>query len=222
MGYRADCTSPLTQVDYMRSVGRSGEEFRSSGSDSTRMTSVAFIGTREPRRIARDLIDLYVSAARQFAEEGCLLHTSGTPGAERLAAENALRVGGLIRVYLPWRNYEQAWVGDMSTRYPGCVETSVYQDAAHADWAAHVLASHPESKFLSPATTKLYARNYGLLIEADEIVALPYARPVGALGGPVDKGSTATSIEFAQRLGRLLYDLSDAEDRIRLRERLAL
>jgi hypothetical protein len=185
------------------------------------MTRIAFIGTREPDRLPREWLDLYLQAVRTAVENGCVIHSSGTPGAERRAAETALRSGGRVRVYLPWEQYEAAWVARMRQRHDGMLEALVFDPDRDAAWIERLEEVNPEARFLAPASLKLQARHLGLVAEADEVIALPYPRRVPRdPKAPIDKGSTALGIRVAEEAGIPYFDLSEEADRLRLQQRL--
>ncbi len=180
---------------------------------------VACLGTRAPHHLPREWVDLFVGSVRQFAREGAVIHSAATPGSDRMAAENALRVGGQVRIYIPWPAFEQEWVERMVRNYPDQVTLELYDDEKHAAWGLSVRDWHPQARFLAPAMIRLYGRIYGCVTEADMLIALPLARR-----GPkaeVDKGGTDQGLHVARQHGIELLDLSEETSRQLLATRLA-
>ncbi len=177
------------------------------------MPRVACLGTRSPHHLPRAWVDLYVSAVRQFAREGAVIHSTAMPGSDRMAAEYALRAGASVRIYLPWDAYEQAWVDKMETGFPGQVDRARYDAESRHEWEEVVHAWHPTARYLAPAMMKSYARTFGSVLEADSVLALPMARRGK---GEVDKGSAEQAIWLAQQREVPLFDLSEEGDRNRL------
>ncbi len=65
----------------------------------------AGIGARETPPAALRLIE---NLATQLADAGWTLRTGLSPGADQAFHRGALRAGGRIELYLPWRGFEQA------------------------------------------------------------------------------------------------------------------
>lgn len=178
------------------------------------MERCAFIGTRQPRMLPRTWYRLYTDAAEWVARSGAVVASCATPGAEQLAAQCALAAGGTVCLYLPWSDFEAEWVRRVQGEYPGLVTTRVYDPDVHADWTEAVLRTHPAGSYLARASQALYARSYGAVYEATDVVALPFIR---SRNGAADKGQTEQGLQLARDLGLSLYDLSVEEERLRLR-----
>jgi len=165
-----------------------------------------------------------------------------TPGAEQLAAESALKAGGKVELFLPWANYERAWVQRIKRQFSGQVSETVFDPAKHSDWLAAARSTVPNGEHLSTGSIALHARCYGMLQRATSVVVMPYVRfswqvierssefrrsKIGGVSSEshirertVDKGGAELAIRFAQTLERNAFDLSTEEDRVRLLQSL--
>jgi hypothetical protein len=206
------------------------------------MEKIAFLGTRQPRLLPPHIVELYSTAAAIIGEQGDLLLSGATPGAEQLAAESALQAGGQVELFLPWSLYERDWVSRLERTYPGKVSTIVFDSAIHTEWLEAARAVLPGSSRLSTGSLAVHARCFGMLQHATLMIVMPYVRiawqvidrpglfrrgRLAAITGRAqvrerteDKGGAELAIRFAEGLGIAAYDLSTEEDRFRLAELL--
>lgn len=198
----------------------------------------AFLGTRQPQLLPPPVIDLYQSAAKSLAEQGGIILSGATAGADQLAAESALAVGGRAELFLPWALFERDWVQKMKRLHGERVQETVFVPDLHGTWLNAARATLPNGARLSTGSVAVHARYYGMLEGAEAAILMPYVRlgwqvverpgdsrrrTIGGISGQVsvreqiiDKGSTEPAIQFAQRLEQMAFDLSDDEGRVRL------
>lgn len=175
----------------------------------------AFIGTREIATVTPEIQELYTKAAVIAARAGCVVITGAAPGADQLAAEAALSVGGKIKLVLPWKNYERDWVDKIVEHCPSQVEVEIYNIVSdkQAEWTRSVARYHPTGDKLSAGAFALHARNYGIVCDASTVVAIPNPNKPGG-------GGTGQGIRIAQAKGIQLFDLSKPGDVFDLTRRL--
>lgn len=172
------------------------------------MSNTAFIGTRVLNRLPVEWVQLYRLAVKHVV----LLHqdvvTGAAVGADQLAAEACLEMGGQVYLKLPWSTYEVGWVSLMRARFPNQVHLEVYDARTHTVWSESVAQYHPAPGNLSRGAFALHARNYGIIEIARNVVALPSPKPGG--------GGTGQGIRLARALERRVFDLSQEPHRQQL------
>lgn len=172
---------------------------------------MTMIGTRDLTLPPREAVSLYRRAAVVLAQQGYVIVTGGCVGADQLAAESALIVGGSVELYLPWATYEDAWVRRMQEAHGMRIQTVVYDPEVDTAWTESVKQYHPHWERIQGPDIAFHARNYGLAVAGDGMIALP---------AHVESGGTGQGIRCARGLGKPLLVLTSAEDRARLEEML--
>lgn len=180
------------------------------------MPTVAFIGTRDLGALPLTWVNLYTRAARRFAAAGYTVRTGGSSGAEQQATAACLDRSGRAEVVLPYAAFEQTWVGWAQQAYADRLKIEVYDRESQRAWDDAVRRRHPSGAHLSNASRAALARYYGVIAQAEVVVALPYARR----GDPRDRGTTGHAIEWARGDKLTVFDLSKDPDRAALRVRL--
>ncbi len=138
------------------------------------------------------------------------LHTGAAQGADQAGAEVALALGARVKLFLPRAGHEGEWVFHVERRYPGKVQSRVYNPATDGEWWTSVTRYHPyysrRPELLGGGKHQwfgmLHARNWGILMEprVDVVIALPEKGP--------DGGGTGQGIRIARGQGVLCYNLS--------------
>ncbi len=153
---------------------------------------VAIVGTRRPT-------PAQLAWARRRAEEavraGYVVVTGAAAGIDQAAAEAALAAGGRVKLVLPERRFQQAWVEKVMEAYSGRVSVVVFDPAVHSEWLASVRRLHPNADALSDYVVRLHARNYGIVAGAERVYAAP------RWDGDEPVGGTAQAVRVAQALG---------------------
>lgn len=204
--------------------------------ESSSVSSVAVVGTRQPAGVPPERLQLFLEAVRAAVRQGQVLHAGAAVGAERLAVEAALACGGSVRLFLPWTQFEREWVNSVQRQAPDRVEIVVFDSNEHADWLAAARSFDPQARYYSAASAASYARQCGIIQGCELVIALPHVRvrwervqekqPSGWFGMrgraanvavPVeDRGSTEQQIRLATYLGAKVVDLSRDDDRASL------
>jgi hypothetical protein len=205
------------------------------------MELIVFLGTRQPRLLPTSSVELFRGAAEAVAARGQVVSTGATPGAEQMAAEAALAVGGKVDILLPWERYEAGWVNNVCRRYPDSVSLTIFDPDEHVDWLEAARTEHFRSEHLASGSLALIARTYGLVARSSALIVLPYVRATRpepqprrslrgtmgrlAFGAPqpqaiIDKGGAELPIRLAEALSVPCYDLSERAERVRLAETL--
>lgn len=168
---------------------------------------MSLIGTRDLTLPPREAVALYRRAACVLAQEGYVIVTGGCVGADQLAAESALVVGGNVELYLPWTTYESAWVDRVAAAHGSRVQCVIYDAEVHTEWTESVKLYHPHHQRIQGPDVAFYARHYGLTAAGDGMIALP---------SHVESGGAGQGIRVARALGKPLLILTSADDRARL------
>lgn len=118
------------------------------------------------RQTPNDIILIMKQVAILLAHDGHICATGACKGADQAFAEGALLAGGRVKLYVPWKSYEQSWIQSLQSNL---VECFILQDI---DREAHDSVSlfHPAYEKLSPSVKALHARNYNILKHALFIV----------------------------------------------------
>lgn len=132
---------------------------------------VAIIGTREP---SREQIENAAAVARLVSAKGDSVATGGAYGIDLVAMDNT--EPGCLFVYLPWASYNRSIV-------PSHARLVIYDPARDVDWRESVLRLHPAPTRLTRGALALHARNYGIVADADLVVAFPSAAGGGTAQG---------------------------------------
>jgi DNA recombination-mediator protein A len=141
---------------------------------------IAIIGTREP---SEDQRVQALRNAQKFSGEGHTIATGGAHGIDHVAMRGC--EPGKLQVYLPWLKYNEGIIPDHAERI-------VYNPALHQEWMASVDKYHPDPDALSRGARFLMARNYGIILGCELVLAYPKH---GHLGG------TGQGIRIARGLG---------------------
>ncbi len=155
---------------------------------------VAIIGSRDPTEsqatLAKDVATLALCNGWDIA-------TGAAEGIDLIAISTAESMGmsHRLHIYLPWRSYNEPLV-------PGRATTYVYAPDKK-DWIESVSKYHPMGGNLSQGVFKLMARNYGIVVDSDVVVALPSAKPGG--------GGTGQGIRIALALNIPLFKVEGQE-----------
>lgn len=165
---------------------------------------LAIIGTRDlDGWRSRSPHTVSVLAAVAASSPVDWITTGACAGVDQFAAECRLRAGGKVELYVPWPGYEFVWVKRMLDTYGlDRVRVNPYTPSLHGDWTASVAQYHPNPASLTPAARNLHARNYGIVLRAEAVVALP---SLSAIGG------TGQGMRVARGLHRPVMDMSKPE-----------
>jgi hypothetical protein len=143
------------------------------------MRSIAIIGTRDPS-------SLQAQIAKHAAEElskTFRIRTGGADGIDTIAMENSIPAN--LDVFLPWASYNRGKV-------PAGCNIIVYNPNKDHNWTRSVRQFHPAPNNLTRGAIALHARNYGIVAEANIVLALP---------GPSGQGGTGQGIRVAKGMG---------------------
>ena len=170
--------------------------------------AVAVIGSRDLTKIQAG-VKLLKVAVPWLVRHGYAVHTGGAQGVDQLAIRLTKEEGGRVKLFLPWRGYEEAGWRSLL----GSEDEVIVYDTHHKAWADSVRQYHPKGYSLKPGAFKLHARNYGIVEEVKAVLALPPA--------PY-QGGTAQGMRVADGLGIALVDLSTHVGRDALQEKMRL
>ncbi len=155
---------------------------------------IAIIGSREPRE---SQVTFARSAAGSALARGWDIATGAAEGIDLIAMETAefMCLSPRLHIYLPWNTYNKHLIPSGANVY-----TYSYKNK---DWAESVSKYHPSGGRLSQGAFKMMARNYGIVINSDVVLAMPSAK----LGG----GGTGQGIRIAAALDIPLYVIEREE-----------
>jgi hypothetical protein len=136
--------------------------------------AIAFVGTRnvDDPGIAQEALQ-FKQAAIDVAKRGIDVYTGAATGADTMAAQAALEVGGRVKFFLPKEGYNQEFVGAMQRQHSDRVSTQVYNPKENAAWSLSVDVLHPAPGNLTPEVNALMASAYGAVEGVRGVVALP-------------------------------------------------
>lgn len=144
----------------------------------------AVIGTRSPSPHAAEKCR---QICRKLASEGHSLITGNAVGIDSIARDIWNETApDKVTLVLPWPGYNK-------DRIHRANKVIVY--AGQPEWTASVDRYHPAPDRLTPVVRKLHARNYGIIVNADVVIAFPSSRG----------GGTAQGIRIAKALRKELY-----------------
>jgi len=148
---------------------------------------IAIIGTRNPNHYQTVVARAVTSTLTQHPNVEIV--TGGAEGVDSIAINACYMAGAMnkLHLYLPWRNFLKS---DYNLSESHVI---VYNAELHKEWLDTVFKHHPAPERLSPAARKLHARNAGIILASDFVVAIPS----DALGG----GGTGQGIRLAQAYG---------------------
>ena len=164
-----------------------------------RMKIYAGIGSR---RAPKNILNVMRKVAFYLAREGWTLVTGATRGADQAFAEGALQGGGRVVLWLPWRSYEQEWVGKMKRKYGDLVTVNVLRNDDRAAFES-VFKYHPNPDALTRGVQKLHARNYRVVKGVRFIVCWT---PNGEI-----TGGTGQALRIAMAMGIPIRNLGKPE-----------
>ena len=170
------------------------------------MNKISFIGTREFSSLGSQVQEMYLESVTWAVQWGYTVSTGAAKGADQVAANRAIKLGGSLVLYLPWWGYEKEWIQSL----PGGVEYTVYSPKAHPSWGESVGEFHPNPKALSRGARALHARNFGIIEGSKAVIA------VSRKG----QGGTAQGLRIARSLGIPTFDLFFEADRASLRGKM--
>ena len=148
----------------------------------------AIIGTRRPTAEAAGLCRK-ISAA--FRDAGWELVTGNADGIDGIARDTWNETyPERVTLVLPWAGYNRDKI------HPA---NKIVVFNGQPDWLLSVKLYHPAYARLSEAEVKLHARNYGIVVSADVVIAFPK--------DGTESGGTGQGIRVAKALGKLLYVL---------------
>lgn len=162
----------------------------------------AFVGCR-PQKLAllpRTYVELYRRAAEYTARRGRVITTGAAPGADQLAAEAALAVGGRVELYPPWESFEREWVRRMQQEHGERVSVILVDTQAHSAWSQTVWECHPARGRLRGASWDLLSRTVGVVQWSAAVIALPYRESAPHPAGGYSIGGTGFAIRCAEYL----------------------
>lgn len=136
------------------------------------MSSVAIIGTRDPNVYQR--MAATALASRLSRDHGITIATGGAYGIDQAAMNGAKP--SLLEVYLPWASYNR----EVIPRDAGKI--IIADPIRHRAWFESVDRYHPNPAALKHSVRALHARNYGIVIGRDLVIAFPHAEGSGGTG----------------------------------------
>lgn len=143
---------------------------------------IAIIGTRTPTP-DQSIVCKVISSI--FSEEGHTIISGGAEGIDYIALSAAKNA----EIILPWSDYNEELLKNIKGK------REIYDEAIHHKWTQSVYDTHPNPKALTKGAIRLHARNYGIIKNADLVLAFP--SPQG--------GGTAQGIRQAKKLGKKVF-----------------
>lgn len=163
---------------------------------------VAFIGTRFLNPVSPEADTLrYMGSFR--AKRGDSILTGNAPGVDQIVADGVNKINEhLLELYLPWPSFEADKIKPgniVHANYDYCFEWLI--DSTGRMWSEYAefrgLTGATVFTRLKQSTQRLMMRNFKLVYDAEQVLALP---EFDVRGNP--KGGTAFGIFVAERLGR--------------------
>lgn len=154
---------------------------------------VAIIGTRQP---STNITGLCRKISTAFRNVGWELVTGNAQGIDSIARDTWNETcPERVTLVLPWPDYHRNKIQPAN---------KVVVFNGQPDWLLSVKLYHPAYARLSEAEIKLHARNYGIILRADVVVAFP--------SDGKESGGTGQGIRVARGLDKPLFVLpSDLE-----------
>lgn len=165
---------------------------------------VAFIGTRSFHALPVSVQRLFIQAAEVLAARRLTIVTGAAFGADQVAADAALSLGGSVHLVLPWRSYEHKWVRSVQAHHRDRVTLEIYDPTLNRAWAESVRVYHPAPARLSRGAFALHARNFGIVATAVAVIA--------AAKDAAQHGGTGQGVRVARGLGIPVLDLWNPDD----------
>jgi hypothetical protein len=159
------------------------------------------------RQTPPDIIKIMEDIATLMAIDGHICNTGAARGADQAFANGANKVRGPIELFLPWGNYEAAWVATLHNK-----NITVFHDKTRIKAAESVHKYHPGAAKLTQGAFKLHARNY-LIIEGCRLIIC------WTVGGQ-PTGGTGQAIRLSTALGIPVMNLGNPETLARFIERI--
>jgi predicted Rossmann fold nucleotide-binding protein DprA/Smf involved in DNA uptake len=162
---------------------------------------IAMIGTRELHEMDQDIVACYGYLAEVVSRLGHVVVSGLATGFDQRAMSIAAGNRGDIIAVSPWASYEREFlktIQDMTR-----VTVLTYNAARFPEWKQSVARYHPKPGALTRGAFALHARNYGIIDNADAVIAVP--SPQG--------GGTMQGVRIATELGKPLFNLTDVDQR---------
>ena len=169
--------------------------------------NIAIIGSREPSASQVSIMRDVITTILELNGEHQII-TGGATGIDNLALSICKTRGEMKRLhlYLPWRKF---------VKYHDSTgaNITVFNPEEHQQWIDLTNEYHPAPQFLTRTTRPLHARNAGIILHADVVIAAPSTKQGG--------GGTGQGIRLAEGLNKPYFVLqpempreSDLVDRI--------
>jgi hypothetical protein len=159
------------------------------------------------RQTPPDIIKMMEDIGTLMAIDGHTCNTGAALGADQAFANGANKVRGPIELFLPWSNYEAAWVETLHNK-----SVMMFNDKTHTKAIESVHKYHPNSVRLTRGAFKLHARNY-LIIEGCSLIIC--WTPDGKISG-----GTGQALRLSQDMGISVMNLGDTKTLSRFIERI--
>ncbi len=128
----------------------------------TKVKRVAIIGSRDINEATFKKVS---EVAALFVKNGWEVSTGCADGADHAAMVGTRQVDPTkLHVFLPWASYNSEYHEDTDN-------TIVYNPKKHKTWTESVNTHHPNPSALKRGGFALHARNYGIVEDADLVVA---------------------------------------------------
>lgn len=152
---------------------------------------IAVIGTRDPTPEQAEMCKSLVS---ELSKRHMII-SGGAVGIDLIALGNASQKRPVL-IVLPWESYNRHELKDIKGR------RIVYDERIHHVWKESVFKYHPKPEALSNGAIRLHARNYGIIVDSDLVIAFPSTRG----------GGTAQGIKIANGLSKKTFIFPPNED----------
>lgn len=159
------------------------------------MDKVGFIGTRDLSYVQIDRLDRLTTLLNNYNNKECVISTGAAKGIDQYAGEQARDKGFSIILYVPWSTYEERWVSDMVLNSDNKIIKVVYEPNKDIEAYNSVFSNHPNPSALSRGAIALHARNYLIIKDCKEVIAVPKCVNSKPSGG------TAQGIRLCETMG---------------------
>lgn len=154
---------------------------------------IACIGTRELHE--QDAISVRIFAERiDSIGKDTVINTGAAVGVDQFSALKHLKNGGVVQLFLPWKDYERDFVNTVRLDYPENVRVKVLNEE-DKEAMLSVRKYHPNFSSLTRGAKLLHARNYLIVYEVEKVIAFPHWK-AGKPGG-----GTMQGVRIAESLG---------------------
>lgn len=143
------------------------------------------------RNTPTEVLAVMRNSALLLAKDGYICKTGAALGADQAFGNGA---GNKLELYLPWPDYEKAWISSLD--YPG---VSVINAILDRDAFRSVDQYHPAPGKLRPAVRLMHARNYLIVRNVEFVVCWT---PEGVV-----VGGTGQALRIAIAAGTPIYNL---------------